>query len=179
MKTPLSDEMKVGGVLTAAIKAQFPERAVIQGADVSDHDGLIIVKRHNAFLTQGLQRVIDRLFEPLTGANTGLSHIGLGGDNTAVTASTTTLGTPNNIKPLTNTSRALTYGQGEATWTNVDVAFPIYKAGLLWGTAPTDVANIIGGSGGSAPYDRSFTMDLTNAGEWTMTVRIRVTALAL
>ena len=58
------------------------------------------------------------------------------------------------------------------------MSFAITKIGLLRGSASTDVSNIIGGSGGSAPYDEPFTIDLTNITTWTLTMGVDVTATA-
>lgn len=107
-----------------------------------------------------------------------ITHIGLSGDSSAVTLATTTLGTPNSIKVTANTSRTSQTVSTDQTWTQADVAFAIRKIGLLRGSAATDVSNIIGGDGGSAPYDEPFTIDLTSIATWTLTMGIDTTLTA-
>lgn len=132
--------------------------------------------KHNAFVNIGLRGVLDSAFGDLTADR--ITHIGLSGDSTAVTVSTTTLGTPNSIKTTANTSRTNQTVGTDQTWTQADVSFAIRKIGLLRGSAATDVSNIIGGAGGSAPYDEDFTIDLTNIATWTLTMGIDTTLTA-
>lgn len=141
-------------------------------------DGTVTIEgyRGNAFVNQGLQAVLDSAYGDLV-ANR-IDHIALSGDTTAVTAATTTIGTPNSIKVTANTSRTAQTVSSDQTWTQADVAFAITKIGLLSGAAATDVANIIGGTGGSAPYNEPFTIDLTNIATWSLTMGIDVSATA-
>ena len=141
-------------------------------------DGTVTITgyRGNAFVNQGLQSVLDSAYGDLTADR--ITHIGLSGDTAAVSGATTTLGSPNSIKTTANTSRSGQTVSTDQTWTQADVAFAITKIGLLTGSAATDVVNIIGGTGGSAPYDEPFTIDLTNIATWTLTMGVDVTATA-
>jgi len=141
-------------------------------------DGTVTIEgyRGNAFVNQGLQAVLDSAYGDLV-ANR-IDHIALSGDTTAVTAATTTIGTPNSIKVTANTSRTAQTVSTDQTWTQADVAFAITKIGLLSGAAATDVANIIGGTGGSAPYNEPFTIDLTNIATWSLQMGVDVSATA-
>jgi len=137
-------------------------------------DGTITLEgyRGNAFVLQGLGGVLDSAFADLTADR--ITHIGLSGDTASVTLGTTTLGTPNSIKPTNNTGRTGNVASTDQTWTQADVNFPITKIGLLRGNTPTAVSNIIGGVGGAAPYNEPFTIDLTNIATWTLTMGIDV-----
>lgn len=141
-------------------------------------DGTVTIEgyRGNAFVNQGLQAVLDSAYGDLT-ANR-IDHIALSGDTNAVTAATTTIGTPNSIKVTANTARTNQTVATDQTWTQADVNFAISKIGLLSGAAATDVTNIIGGTGGSAPYNEPFTIDLTNIATWSLTMGVDVTATA-
>ncbi len=146
---------------------------------LTDSDKVMVTgSRHNAFVNQGLKRALDLLFNATKGSLSGISHIALSGDSAAVTAATTTIGTPNSIKTVTAVARVNQTTHGEATWTQADVAFAIRKIGFLYGPAATDVANIIGGAGGSAPYDEDFTLDLQNIAAWSLQFGIDLTASA-
>lgn len=182
---PDKDGLALGGVarMNLVLPKKEAHKAVIKGLDHlrwHNHGDHFVVtgERHNAFLNQGLQRALDLLFEDTQGSLTGISHIALSGDSTAVTASTTTIGTPNNIKAVTNVSRTNQTTHGEATWTQADVAFAIRKIGFLWSAAATSVLNIIGGAGGASPYNEDFTVDLTNVTSWNLTFGIDLTATA-
>lgn len=131
---------------------------------------------HNAFLNQGLQGILDSMYGDLVADR--VTHIALSGDATAVTAATTTIGTPNSIKTTANTSRTNQTVSADQTWTQADVNFAIKKIGLLRGALATGVSNIIGGDGGAAPYDEPFTIDLTSIAAWTLTMGVDVTATA-
>lgn len=143
-----------------------------------NEDGTATVEgyRGNAFVNQGLQGILDSSYGDLVADR--ITHIGLSGDTAAVTAATTTLGTPNSIKPTANTSRTNQTVSTDQTWTQADVNFAITKIGLLRGATATDVSNIIGGVGGAAPYNEPFTIDLTNIATWTLTMGIDTTATA-
>ncbi len=58
--------------------------------------------------------------------------------------------------------------------------FVINKVGLLNTStdAGTGLIDVIGGTGGSSPYNRTFQLDLTSAGSFTLTMQIAVTASA-
>lgn len=137
--------------------------------------------RGNAFINQGLQDVLDSAYGDLVADR--ITHIGLSADDQAVTAATVSLdpaggATGTSIKVTANTSRTAQTVSTDQTWTQADVAFAIKKIGLLSSSAATDVCNIIGGSGGSSPYNEPFTIDLTSIATWTLTMGIDVTASA-
>lgn len=195
MKSTKQDGIKIGGIAHARITVPTDEahKAIVSGMFanptgrddgaghgilVAEDDGQTTLEGwlHNAFVNQGLQGILDSAYGDLVADR--ITHIGLSGDTTAVTVSTTTLGTPASIKTTANTSRSGQTVSADQTWTEADVAFAISKIGLLRGSAATDVSNIIGGTGGSAPYDEPFTIDLTNISTWTLTMGVDVTATA-
>lgn len=185
--------LQTGGILH--FKATMPmseaHKAIIKGVFVNPNgrtdegylmhdtgDGMVTFEGylHNAFVNQGLQGALDSMYGDLVADR--ITHIGVSGDQTTVTGATTTLGTPNSIKTTSNTSRTGQTVSTQQTWTQADVNFPIYKIGLLRGSSPTDVSNIIGGTGGAAPYNEPFTIDLTNIATWSLTMGIDVTMTA-
>jgi|TARA_R110000744_G_C19347456_1_gene560048 hypothetical protein len=135
--------------------------------------------RHNAFTNKGLQAVLDSAYNGLTASR--VTHIALSGDTSTVTASTTSIDPSSagfSVKATSSVSRTAQTVAAEQTWSNSDVSFSIVKIGLMTGTAATDVVNIIGGTGGTAPYNEPFTIDLTSIATWSLTIGIDVTATA-
>lgn len=67
-----------------------------------------------------------------------------------------------------------------ASPTSANAIFKINKIGLLNTAtdAGTGLIDVIGGTGGTAPYNKSFSVDFTNAGTFTLTPQIAVTAQA-
>jgi len=151
---------------------------VLYGQAVITFGGL-----HNAFVNQGLQRFLDVAFNATEGSLSGVSHIGLSADAQAVTASTTSLdpaggASGTSIKAVANVSRTGQTMHADQTWTQADVGWAIRKIGLLYGPSASDVINIIGGVGGSSPFNEDFTIDLTAISSWSLTMGIDVTATA-
>lgn len=187
------DQLHVGGVarMRITVPTEEADKAIITGVfqdksgradpgfvreDNTDGTTTLVCYRHNAFVNQGLQALLDSGWADRTASR--ITHIGLSGDQTTVTGATTTIGTPNSIKATSNVSRTAQTLSGDQTWTEADVTWPIYKIGYLRGTGPTTVSNIIGGTGGAAPYDEPFTIDLTNISTWSLQMGIDVTATA-
>lgn len=151
-------------------------------------DDCIVLAHHNAYVNTGLNNSLDREFGI---GGTAVGFIGVSNNSTAVTASTTFLngasgGAAANtiikaISPAaTRTAQTVT---GGATFTNADFTGGVFiwnKIGLL--TTSTDVGtglvDVIGGTGGTTPYNRTFVLDLTGAGAFTVTAQIAVTAVA-
>lgn len=191
------DKLSIGGIAHAAITLPTNEidKLIIKGMfidedgrsgpqgyvrqDHSDGTSTCCASLHNAFVNQGLQGFLDSSYGDLVADR--ITHIGLSGDTSAVSATTTSLdpGTAGtSIKTTANTSRTAQTVSTDQTWTQADVSFPITKIGLLRGSAASDVSNIIGGTGGASPYNEPFTIDLTNISTWTLTMGIDVTATA-
>lgn len=185
------DSMNTGfslsGLLIATINAS-PEafagenRIRVTGCEVVEYspwEGRMIVARSNAFVNLGLNMALDRIFN-LT-PPTAPTNIQLSNSTTAVTAATTTMGgTVSNkaISPAaTRTNQTVTAG---ATFTQADVTFVITKVGLLNTAtdAGTGLYDIIGGTGGAAPYNQPFSIDLTGATSFSLTIQVLVTASA-
>lgn len=155
---------------------------------VFDKDTLLVA-HHNAYVTTGLQNSLNREFG--LGGNP-VGYIGVSNNNTAVTAATVYLngasgGAAANtiilaISPTaTLSSTTVTAG---ATFTNASFTsgvFAINKVGLLTTAtdAGTGLVDVIGGSGGSAPYNKTFGLDLTSAGNFSLVLQIAVTASAV
>lgn len=151
--------------------------------DMASGSGLVVLEgyRGNAFLNQGLQGALDSMYGDLVADR--ITHIGLSADTSAVDATTTDLdpagnGTGTSIKVTANTGRTAQTVSADQTWTQADVSWAITKIGLLRGSASTDVSNIIGGTGGSSPYDEEFEINLVNIATWTLTMGIDVSATA-
>jgi hypothetical protein len=192
---PSKDSISVGSVAKGTLTVPTDELGNVRLAGVfADPDGRtrpgfmaeetepgvteVTFYRHNAFVNKGLQRVLDLLFEDTQAALSGVSHIALSGDSTTVTATTTTIGTPNSIKTVADVLRTNQTTHGDATFTQADVSFAIRKLAFMTGTAATDIVNIIGGAGGASPYDEDFTVDLTSVGTWSLKFGIDLTATA-
>lgn len=148
---------------------------------VPEGRSVLVAHLHNAFVNQGLQGALDSMYGDLTASR--ITHIGLSADDQAVTAATTSLdpaggATGTSIKTTTSTSRTNQTVSTQQTWTQADVAFAIKKIGLLRGSAATTVSNIIGGTGGVAPYNEPFTIDLTTIATWSLTMGVDCTATA-
>lgn len=153
--------------------------AVIPQLDTDEELACILFGgKHNAFVNQGLQYILDSAYNALTAVR--LTHIGLSSSTATVTATTTSLAPTGStsIKTMANVSRTNQTVHADQTWTQADVNFAITKIGLLKGSAATDVANIIGGTGGASPYNEPFTIDLTSIATWSLTMGIDVTATA-
>lgn len=155
------------------------------------------VEHHNAYVNTGLNNALDREWGL---GGTAIGWIGVDNNSTAVTATTTFLhGASAGTQPptasanqvikaispaATRTNQTTT---GGATFANADFTgggnsvFVINKIGLL--TASTDtgsaLVDVIGGTAGSAPYNRTFVLDLTGAGTFSATLQIAVTAAAV
>lgn len=135
--------------------------------------------KHNALVNQGLQKLLDSWYSALTASR--ITHIGLSADTSAVTASTTSLdpGTAgSSIKTIANVSRTAQTVSGDATWTQADVSWVITKIGLLVGSGVGDVVSIIGGTGGSSPYNENFQLDLTSVTTFNLQMGVDLTATA-
>lgn len=200
MRTLRDDRFSIGGVLTARIEVAESElpKAIVRGMDICERGGgIIVAKRHNAFVNLGLHYVLDRIFN-LNTPSTAITHMGITDDTQTVTASTVLLnpaggGSNLNIKALasgvgaTATTRTAETVSASAGWTKADANFVIAKVGLL--TAATDagddtvptvngVVNIIGGTGGSSPYNEPLSIDLTGTSAFNLTLQLDVTAQA-
>lgn len=192
---PKQSSFNIGGVvkMQLTLPADQLHKAVILGmtgsktgrgntplsTTVNEDYVTVVGYRHNAFLNVGLQSVLDSLYNGLTPRR--ITHIALSGDTTAVSATTTSIdpsGSGFAPKVTASVSRTGQTVSAEQTWSNNDVSFSIVKIGLLTGTNATDVVNIIGGTGGSAPYNEPFTIDLTSIATWSLTIGIDVTASA-
>jgi hypothetical protein len=146
------------------------------------------MEHHNAYVNTGLNNALDREFGL---GGTAIGYIGVDNNSTAVTASTVHLhgaagATAANqiIKAISPAaSRSNQTVTGGATFANADFTsgvFVINKLGLLTTStdAGTGLVDVIGGTGGSAPYDATFVLDLTGAGTFSATLQIAVTASA-
>jgi hypothetical protein len=135
--------------------------------------------RHNAFVNQGLEAFMQSAYGDLV--SSPITHIALSGDNSAVVLATDDIdpGAAGFSSKVTDST--VRTGQSVSCsniWDQNDVNFAIVKIGLLTGPNSTDVVNIIGGTGGVAPYDEPFTIDLTTIATWTLQMGIVVTANA-
>lgn len=143
---------------------------------------------HNAYVNTGLNNALDREFGI---GGTAIGYIGVDNNSTAVTATTVYLhgaagATAANqiikaISPAASrTNQTTTAG---ATFANADFTsgvFVINKIGLLTTAtdAGTGLVDVIGGTAGSSPYNRTFVLDLTSAGTFSATLQVAVTASA-
>ncbi len=194
MSTPCSDLLAPGGLLIATIITPDPDAVIVQGMEFKRHDrGQLWAPRwlddslqweakayrHNAFVNIGLNNALDLLYAL---ASPGVpSRIQLSSSTTAVTAATTTMGgTVSNKAFSPAASRTLQTVTAGATYTQADVAFVITKVGELNTStdAGTGLYDVIGGTGGSSPYNQPFTIDLTGTTSWSLLMQIAVTGAA-
>lgn len=173
----------LSGLLIATIRVKPEEFDLIRigGVDVREwkaSEGRAVLTRPNAFVNQGLNAALDRIFN--LSPPTQPTRIQLSSDNTAVTAATTTMGGTVSNKAFspaaTRSNQTVTAG---ADFTQADVSFSIRKVGLLNTAtdAGTGLYDVIGGAGVS-PYNQAFTIDLTSTTSFTLTMQIKVTASA-
>lgn len=188
---PQADGIGVQGVLTATIECEYPDRLEVTADEVEQRDGLIVVTHRNAYVTTGLDTLMKR-YGNIATVPAAPGFIGVSSSSSAVTAATVNLngasgGTAANtiIKAfspaLSYASPTLTAG---ATFVNADFTsgvFIINKIGWLNTStdAGTGLQDVIGGTGGSAPYTKTFTLDLTNVGTFTLVPQVAVSAVAV
>lgn len=188
--TALPDTLARKGELHVVITAEHPE-LIKYSADEAwfDEEGRLHLKHHNAYVNTGLNNALD-LEWGLGGVAIG--WIGVDNNSTAVTAATTFLhgagagsAATTIIKAIspaaTRTNQVTT---GGATFVNADFTsgvFVINKIGLLATStdAGTRLVDVIGGTAGSAPYNRTFSMDLTGVGTFSFTAQVAVTGTAV
>lgn len=173
----------LAGLMIATIQMKPAEFDTLRigGVDVREwkpREGRAVLTRPNAFVGKGLTQSLDRIFN-LT-PPTEPTRIQLSSDNTAVTAASTTMGgTVSNKAISPAASRTLNVVTAGATFTQADVAFVIKKVGLLNTStdAGTGLYDVIGGAGVS-PFNQAFTLDLTGATTFSLTIQIQCTASA-
>lgn len=191
------DKVGLSGLLIARIETLDPDAVVVEGMAGLRRGRPVFERagggrwrsrpltRPNAFVNLGLQIALDRLFG--LGTVAAVSHIGVSADNAAVVAGTNRLDPPGDatgiavkaISPAaTRSGQTVTAG---AVFTQADVTFAIRKVGLLNKATDdgTGLIDVIGGTGGAAPYDDSFTIDLTGTTPFSLTMNIQVTATAV
>jgi hypothetical protein len=193
MNIPNQSSISKTGILTLTATVQYPHKVEASGDIVEWIDrgeGLLRVVHHNAYVNSGLNISLDRAFG-ISGPPAAIGFIGVSSDSTAVTATATFLngvagGTAANtiikaISPAASrTNQTVTAG---ATFANADFTsgvFIVNKVGLLNTAtdAGTGLIDVIGGSGGTTPYNKTFSVDFTNAGTFSLTPQIAVTATA-
>lgn len=197
------DSQGRAGIATLSITAEHPERIrfCADKAWWTDVHGkrvrwwrkrarhVLHLQHHNAYVNTGLNNALDREFGL---GGTAVGYIGVDNNASAVTAATVYLhaaagGTAANqiikaISPAASrTNQTVTAG---ATFANADFTsgvFVINKLGLLTTAtdAGTGLVDVIGGTGGSAPYNKTFVLDLTGAGTFSATLQIAVTGTAV
>jgi hypothetical protein len=196
---PLESKSARLGELTIVVhRLAKPRLAHVEADEVYYNDaGELVIKHHNAYVRSGLRNSLAREFGL---GGTAVGYIGLDNNNTAVTGDTrylhgaaagtsvaTTL-----IKAISPAATLITDGAGVvqsvtggATVTDADFTsgiFIVNKVGFkLSNTLPEpdgDLVDVIGGSGGSAPYNKTFTVDFVNAAPFSYTAQIKVTAVA-
>lgn len=153
--------------------------------------GVWTVEDYNGVVNTGLNNMLDRWFG-LSGPPAAIGFIGVGSNTTAVTAATAFLngagaGSAANtiIKAISPAAtRSAQTVTGGATFANADFTagvFVINKIGLLTTStdAGTGLIDVIGGTGGADPYSRTFVVDFTNAGSFTLVPQIAMTAVAV
>lgn len=160
----------------------------VHASDKSDTRDIVWIEKVNSYVNTGLNNALDREWGL---GGTAIGYIGVSSNTTAVTASTVFLnggsgGAAANTIIKAISPAATRTGQtttGGATFTNADFTSGVFvwsKIGLLTTStdAGTGLVDVIGGTGGSSPYNRTFTLDLTSAGTFSVTAQIAVTATA-
>lgn len=184
------DRAGVAGLLRVKVSTPDPDAIILGGMDNNrvswswDEDRQVWVsseaKRTNAYVNQGLQRMLDKFFS----TGTAPSHIGVSSDNAAVTAATTAFGgterfaafnggTPSRTGQTTTVGTDFTKGAGAG-----QIDFSVRKIGISAGSTTGNVMDVIGGAG-SSPYNEPLTIDLTGASSFTLRLEIDTTLTAL
>lgn len=189
MKSRRKTRLEVEGILhiNATVKAEEAHLVKMTGVEnfeqIDNGDGTVTLhaERHNAFVNQGLEVMLDRAYG-ISGPPSAISHIGVTSDSTAVTAASTSLDAGAtgdlDIKPFSPAaSRTNQTVDAGATFTEADVNYVMRKIGLLNGATDGNLIDAIGG-GGAAPYDDSFTLDLTSTSTFSLDLGIQVTLSA-
>jgi hypothetical protein len=149
--------------------------------------------RHNAFVRNGLNAVLERMFG--IGTTAALSRIALSADAQTVVVGTTLIDPAGGasgssfktFSPAASVDASTSKATAGASFTQADVTWAVNKMGLA--NAATDagvttagaisgVWDIIGGTGGSSPYNQAFSADYTGSTSFTLTPSIVVTAAA-
>lgn len=199
----MNQKAKIGrsGIGTICLQCEKPELVTVYGLPAKDaalafpdrvkfaKSGEITVRGPNSYVNTGLNSALDREWGL---GGTAIGYIGVSSDTSAVTAATVYLagsaaGTASNtiilpISPAATRSAQTT--TGGATFTNSSFTsgvFAINKLGLLNTStdAGTGLIDVIGGTGGSSPYTKTFSLNLTSAGTFSFTAQIAVTAVAV
>jgi hypothetical protein len=162
-------------------------------------------QERNAYVRSGLRSALQREFGI---GGTAVTGIGVASNTSAVTFDTRFLngasaglngavsGQNVSIKAINPAASIVTDGAGVTqvvtagvTWTNADffnnIPFVWNKLGLTLAVPASNTSevdgnlvDVIGGTGGSSPYNKTFSMDLTAAGTFSVTGQIAVTASA-
>lgn len=143
--------------------------------------------RHNAFVTNGLNAVLERMGG--IGTTAAITNLHMASSTAAVTLATTQIAPTGSraTKTTTNTVNAATsvLSCAAANFTQADINFVVAKMGV--GNTSTDpgtttagaiagIWDIIGGSG-VAPFNQAFTLDFTGSTSFTITApTVTVTA---
>lgn len=146
------------------------------------------VFRHNAFVTNGLNAVLERMGG--IGTTAAITHLHFSADAQAVTLATTQIdpaggATGRASKTVTNTVSAAVLTCTSANFTQADVTFAIAKQGV--GNVSTDpgtttagaisgIWDIIGGTGGVSPFNQAFSADYTGSTSFTLSPVITISA---
>lgn len=191
-----SDGVARSGVATVVVSGCDLDLVRWSADEWAIRDGSLYLKHHNAYVRSGLRNSLLREFGL---GGTAVGFIGVSSNTTAVTLTTRFLnggsaGAAANTKfkaispaatitaDTDGTAQTVT---GGATFTSADfgTVFVFNKLGFgLSSTLPETDGNlidVIGGTGGTSPYNRTFALDLTGAGSgWTAVLQIAVTASA-
>lgn len=146
--------------------------------------------RHNAFVTNGLNAILERIGG--IGTTAAITHFHFSADAQAVTLATTQIdpaggATGRASKTVTNTVAAGTsiLSCTSASFTQADISWVINKMGV--GNVSTDpgtttpgaisgIWDIIGGTGGTSPFNQPFSMDFTGSTAFTLSPILTITA---
>lgn len=160
---------------------------------VRDADGMWAHQplfRHNAFVRNGLNAILERIGG--IGTTAAITHFHFSADAQAVTLAATQIdpaggATGRASKTVTNTVDATNsiLTCTSANFTQADVTFAIAKQGV--GNVSTDpgtttpgaisgIWDIIGGTGGVAPFNQAFSADYTGSTSFTLSPVITITA---
>lgn len=154
---------------------------------------MVLLRQDNGMVNTGIDNIMNRWSAlSLTGANAAPGFIGVENDNTAVTATTAFLhgasgGTATTTiilafsPTISYTRPTLTAG---ATFVNASFTsgvFIINKVGWLSTStdAGTGLIDVIGGSGGTDPYSRTFQVNFVSVGTFTLIPQIAFTAITV
>lgn len=194
------DKVRLYGLSLEEALKQLPDNVRMEAETHA-----IVVTERNAYVRSGTRNSLLREWGL---GGTSIAGIGVASNTTAVTVDTRFLngatgglngpvsGQTVSIKAFSPAAAIITDGAGVvqsvtggATYTNADffnsIPFAWAKLGLVLAIPASNaveidgnLVDVIGGTGGSSPYNRTFSLDVSNAGTFSIVAQIKVSCVA-